>query len=106
MVTLNFEKNHYKTLGVETTASGEDIKKAYRKLARQYHPDVNPDDKTAEEKFKDVTEAYEILGDEDNRAKYDNVISLNNIYNNSGIDNPYSQSTTQSGASGFEDIFR
>ena len=64
-------KDYYKTLGVKKNASADEIKKAYRKLARKHHPDVNPDDKTAEEKFKDINEAYEVLSDEDKRAKYD-----------------------------------
>jgi curved DNA-binding protein len=66
-------KNFYDILGVEKGASQEDIKKAYRKLAVQYHPDKNPDDKQAEEKFKAVSEAYEVLGDEAKRTKYDNI---------------------------------
>ncbi len=66
------EKNdYYQTLGVEKTASAEDIKKAYRKLAMKYHPDRNPGDKAAEEKFKEVGEAYEVLSDADKRARYD-----------------------------------
>jgi len=64
-------KDYYKTLGVERDASEKDIKSAYRKLARKYHPDVNPGDKTAEEKFKEVQEAYEVLSDKDKRTKYD-----------------------------------
>ena len=64
-------KDYYKTLGVKKTAGADEIKKAYRKLARKHHPDVNPGDKTAEEKFKDINEAYEVLSDEDKRAKYD-----------------------------------
>lgn len=64
-------KDYYKTLGVKKNADAEEIKKAYRKLARKYHPDVNPDDKSAEERFKDINEAYEVLSDEEKRAKYD-----------------------------------
>jgi len=54
-------QDYYEVLGVARTATAGDIKKAYRKLARKYHPDVNPDDKTAEEKFKDVREAYDVI---------------------------------------------
>ncbi|MGI6552096.1 MAG: molecular chaperone DnaJ [Bacillota bacterium] len=65
------KRDYYEILGVSRDASQEEIKKAYRKLARKYHPDVNPGDKTAEEKFKEVTEAYEVLVDEEKRANYD-----------------------------------
>lgn len=64
-------KDYYKTLGVARNASEKDIKSAYRKLARQYHPDVNPGDKQAEEKFKEIGEAYEVLSDPEKRRKYD-----------------------------------
>ncbi|HEX2446665.1 MAG TPA: DnaJ C-terminal domain-containing protein [Methyloceanibacter sp.] len=61
----------YSTLGVPKTASAEDITKAYRKLAKKLHPDLNPGDKTAEEKFKQITAAYDIIGDEEKRKRYD-----------------------------------
>ncbi len=63
--------DYYKILGVPKNASQQDIKKAYRKLARKYHPDVNPGDSAAEKKFKEINEANEVLGDPENRAKYD-----------------------------------
>jgi molecular chaperone DnaJ len=63
--------DYYKTLGVDKKASAEEIKKAYRKLARQYHPDRNPDDKGAESRFKDISQAYDVLGDPDKRKQYD-----------------------------------
>ncbi len=64
-------KDYYSILGVSKTASAEDIKRAFRKLARKYHPDVNPGDKSAEAKFKEVSEAYEVLSDAEKRKKYD-----------------------------------
>jgi curved DNA-binding protein len=64
-------RDYYEVLGLSRGASEEDIKKAYRKLARQYHPDRNPGDKSAEAKFKEVQEAYDVLGDKDKRKQYD-----------------------------------
>lgn len=64
-------KDYYSVLGVNKKASPEEIKKAFRKLAVKYHPDRNPDNKQAEEKFKEISEAYEVLGDADKRKKYD-----------------------------------
>ena len=61
-------KNYYDILGISKNASQDEIKKAYRKLAMQYHPDKNPGDKAAEEKFKQISEAYEILKDDKKRA--------------------------------------
>lgn len=64
-------KDYYQILGVPRTASEKDIRQAYRKLARKYHPDVNPNDKVAAEKFKEIQNAYEVLSDADKRKKYD-----------------------------------
>jgi molecular chaperone DnaJ len=66
-------KDFYKILGVAENASGEEIKKAYRKLAKQYHPDANPSDATAADRFKEVSEAYSVLSDETKRKQYDQV---------------------------------
>jgi len=63
--------DYYKALGISKTASEKDIKKAYRKLARKYHPDLNPNDKEAEKKFKEINEANEVLSNPENRKKYD-----------------------------------
>ncbi|WP_417912030.1 DnaJ C-terminal domain-containing protein [Candidatus Electronema sp. TJ] len=80
---------YYKILGVEKTASADEIKKAYRKLAVKYHPDKNPGDKAAEAKFKEISEAYAVLSDEKKRKEYD-------MYGAAGFQKRYSQ----------EDIFR
>ena len=66
-------KDYYKILGVDRKASDDDIRKAYRKLAKQYHPDYNPKDKIAEERFKEINEAYEVLGDSKKRSHYDRL---------------------------------
>ena len=65
------KKDYYETLGVAKGSGADEIKKAYRKVAMQYHPDRNPGDKAAEEKFKEAAEAYEILSDADKKAQYD-----------------------------------
>ncbi|MFC1494766.1 DnaJ C-terminal domain-containing protein [Thermodesulfobacteriota bacterium] len=82
-------KDYYKILGVTKSASDEEIKKVYRKLAMKYHPDRNKDDKVAEGKFKDVSEAYAVLSDKEKRQQYD-------MFGSEGFQNRYSQ----------EDIFR
>ncbi|MDG2028820.1 MAG: molecular chaperone DnaJ [Acidimicrobiales bacterium] len=68
-----FEKDYYKALGVSDKASAKDITKAYRKLARDFHPDANPGDEKAEERFKEISSAYDVIGDEEKRKSYDEV---------------------------------
>ena len=71
-----FEKDYYAVLGVPQNASAKDITKAYRKLARQYHPDANPNNAAAEERFKEISAAYDVLGNEERRREYDEVRRL------------------------------
>lgn len=73
-------------LGVDKGASQEEIKKSYRKLAMKNHPDTNPDNKKAEEKFKDINEAYEVLGDKEKREKYDNFGSQSQFQGGNDFD--------------------
>lgn len=96
-------RDYYQTLGVSKDAKSEDIKKAYRKLARKYHPDMNPGDKSAEEKFKEINEAYEVLSDSEKRKKYDQFGAQWKQYERSGgrpEDFDWSRWTAQPGRSG------
>lgn len=77
-------KDYYKILGVERKASADDIRKAYRKLAMQFHPDKNPGNKKAEEKFKEMNEAYQVLSDEKKRARYDQLGSAYSDFRTGG----------------------
>ena len=79
-------RDYYEILGVDKNASQGDIKKAYRKLAKKYHPDTNPNNKTSEDKFKEANEAYEVLGDVEKRKRYDNLGRGMNFQNNYDFD--------------------
>ncbi len=105
-------KDYYKTLGVERKASVDDIRKAYRKLAMQFHPDKNPGDKKSEEKFKEINEAYQVLSDEQKRARYDQLGSAYSNFRTSGgrpsdfqWDDWFQQSGGQRGYGNAEDSF-
>ena len=99
---MSEKRDYYEVLGVEKSASADEIKKAYRKMAMKYHPDKNPGDKEAEEKFKEANEAYEVLSDETKRATYDQ-------YGHAGMEGGFGGAGGGSyggfGGGGFEDIF-
>jgi len=84
-------KDYYKVLGVDKKASQDDIKKAYRKLAVKFHPDKNPGDKKAEEKFKEINEANDVLGDPEKRKKYDDLGENWQAYQQGGFPNDFGQ---------------
>ncbi|MGB3535474.1 MAG: J domain-containing protein [Microcoleaceae cyanobacterium] len=92
-------KDYYAVLGLKKGASAEDIKKAYRKLARKYHPDMNPGDKTAETRFKEVSEAYEVLSDSDKRKKYD---QFGQYWNQAGNNSQWSGNSANVDFNGFD----
>src|ERR1700694_2951891 len=99
------KKDYYEILGVKKSASADDIRKAFRKLARKYHPDVNPGDKSAEEKFKTLSEANDVLSDPKKRKIYDQV-----GYYSDNIDPATAEAYARAGAdasggSGFPDGF-
>lgn len=108
-------KDYYKILGVDKNASVENVKRAYRKLAAKYHPDKNPGDKSAEEKFKDINEAKEVLSDPEKRKLYDRFGSAYKQYQNTGQPGDFDWSQFSGGRQGgqsygggsfnFEDLF-
>lgn len=91
------KRDYYEVLGLSKSASVDEIKKAYRKLAKQYHPDLNPGDKSAEAKFKEVNEAYEVLSDSDKKARYDQ-------FGHAGVDPNFGASAGYSGNPFGQDI--
>jgi len=106
-------KDYYKTLGVAKSAAQDEIKKKYRKLAIKFHPDKNPDDKAAEEKFKEINEAYEVLGEAAKRKKYDEMGSNWQAYERQsqargaqgGQRQQYTSDFDGFGGAGFSDFF-
>ena len=94
------DKDFYKILGVAKDASDADIKKAYRKLARQHHPDTNSGDTASEKKFKDISEAYSVLSDPDERQQYDAIRAMGGARFA-----PHGPSGAASGGAGFDDLF-
>jgi DnaJ-class molecular chaperone len=98
-------KDYYKILGVDKNATPAEIKKAYRKLARKYHPDVNPDNEQAEERFKEINEAHEVLTDSEKRSKYDRLGSSWNAYRQSGAPGGFDWGQWVGGGVDLNDLF-
>jgi molecular chaperone DnaJ len=92
------KRDFYEILGISKNASDDEIKKAYRKQAIKYHPDKNPDDKSAEDKFKEAAEAYEVLSDANKRQRYDQ-------YGHAGVGGAASGGGFQGGGMNMDDIF-
>jgi molecular chaperone DnaJ len=104
MATNNNKADYYQVLGVKRDATADEIKKAYRRLARKYHPDVNPGDKTAEEKFKQITEANDVLTDEKKRKIYDKFGYYSDNLSEADF-NPFAGARTRGGSAGNTDNF-
>jgi DnaJ-class molecular chaperone len=107
-------RDYYQVLGVSRTASDKDIRQAYRRLARKHHPDVNPGNKQAEEKFKEISEAYEVLSDKEKRAQYDRYGHLGDMWKQAASqpggftwssNGPQTEFDPGGGAGGFGDLF-
>ncbi len=98
-------KDYYATLGVDKNATDKEVKKAFRKLATQFHPDKNPGDKPAEEKFKDINEAYEVLKDPEKRKKYDQLGADWEMYQKTGYDPTQHASAGRGGGPGGSQTF-
>src|SRR5699024_10518113 len=92
-------KDFYAALGVSKDADAAEVKKAYRKLARKWHPDQNPGDEAAEQKFKEIGEAYAVLSDEEQRQQYDSLRAM------AGGGPRFASGPGGGGAGGFEDLF-
>ena len=104
------EKDYYATLGVSKTASNKEVKKAFRKLAREFHPDNNPDDAVAEARFKEINEAYDTLSDSDERKEYDHAREMGYFVGDTGGHQQYVRvedlfgGQPSAGGGGFQDL--
>src|SRR5215207_11223510 len=93
------KKDYYQILGIKKDAKADEVKKSYRRLARKYHPDVNPNDKASEDKFKDVQEAYDVLSDDKKRKVFDKFGYYND---NLDPDSPFSSGPGPSGQQAYD----